>query len=164
MDRIDAIRRTEVEGASSADSVTAPISNDPKALYSTYPFEIHFVCDTDSLRNVLNSLEQADYLFIIRSLTINSVAIKVRGSRAGPGGGDNPRPRLCSEAGKKSCGHRREPVHVEAPLLDARRLNVSDAIGFCRVHSRKNRKPVRTDSLWISSKNILKKSCWPSPS
>ena len=76
---ITAIHRTEVEpGESSADALNLPIHIEPNALYHTYPFELRFSCDTLVLRNFLNALMQADGLFIVRALKIDTVGVQLK--------------------------------------------------------------------------------------
>jgi hypothetical protein len=78
VDEITAIRHTEVEKGASSDTLDAPISNEDKALYHTYPFELHFMCDTDTLRRFLNDLMQADSFFVVRSIKIDSTASRIK--------------------------------------------------------------------------------------
>jgi hypothetical protein len=93
VEAITAVRRTEIEsGADSSDSLPVPIQNDPKALYHTYPFELQFVADTVALRAVINRLTQAESLFVIRSVRIDSTTVATRAaSLATPASGDSPR-------------------------------------------------------------------------
>ena len=79
VEEIAAIRRTEVEpGETSADALNAPINNDPNALYHIYPFELHFTCDTTVLRSILNGLTDAPGLFIVRSIRVETLAVKLK--------------------------------------------------------------------------------------
>ncbi|MEI6085255.1 MAG: Amuc_1100 family pilus-like protein [Verrucomicrobiota bacterium] len=82
VESIGAIRRTEVEPGSSGDTLSAPITDDAKSLYRTYPFELAFTADTDALRSLLNSLAQADNLYIVRSVKITVVTQQVRAPSA----------------------------------------------------------------------------------
>jgi len=79
VEEISAIHRTEVEpGETSADALNLPINNDPTALYHTYPFELHFTCNTPTLRNFLNGLTEAPGLFIVRAIRIETIAVKLK--------------------------------------------------------------------------------------
>lgn len=75
---IQAIRRTEIEPGSSADSLNIPIQDDTKSLYRVYPFEIEFAADTETLRNILNAFAQADTLYAVRSLRLTTSSQVVR--------------------------------------------------------------------------------------
>ena len=99
VEEILAIRRTEVEpGEISADALNVPINNNTNALYQTYPFELLFVCDTPVLRDLLNGLMQADELFVIRALKIDSMPVKLK-SLEMPAGSGEPPPAKTAEPG-----------------------------------------------------------------
>jgi hypothetical protein len=73
VEEITYVHRTEVEpGTSSTDALAIPISADPKGLYQTYPFELKFISNTQSLRNFLNSLAKSDWFFAVRTVKIES--------------------------------------------------------------------------------------------
>lgn len=94
VDAISGVRRTEIEsGGESSESLPVPVQNDPKALYHTYPFELQFVADTDTLRKVINRLVTAESLFVIRNIRIDSTAVasKGTGATAQPAPGEPPR-------------------------------------------------------------------------
>ncbi len=79
VEEISAIQRTEVEpGEVSSDALNLPIQAEPNALYQTYPFELRFSCDTPVLRSFLNNLMQADGLFIVRALKVETVAVQMK--------------------------------------------------------------------------------------
>ena len=85
VDGITHIHRTEVEpGPTSTDALAVPISDDPKALYKTYPFELEFTCDTDSLRAFLNGLTQSDWFFAVRSVKVDSASAVSTGTSPAP--------------------------------------------------------------------------------
>ena len=74
---IASIRHTEVEPGS-GDGINAPITDDAKLLYHTYPFELVFTTDTERLRKFLNSLSQADSLFLIRGVRVDSTSTQIK--------------------------------------------------------------------------------------
>lgn len=70
------IHRVDVEpGGSGADAVTAPIRKDPQGLYVAMPFEVQFVCGTDSLRQVLNAFTETPWLLNVRRLVVTAEAV-----------------------------------------------------------------------------------------
>ena len=89
VEEITAIQRTEVEpGEVSSDALNLPIQAEPNALYQTYPFELRFSCDTPVLRNFLNSLLQADGLFIVRALKIETAAVQLKSTETPAASGE----------------------------------------------------------------------------
>jgi hypothetical protein len=89
---IKAIRRADVEpGGSGTESLTTPVNRDPNALYQTLPFEIEFVCNTESLRAFLNELSKSDWFFAVRTLKIDAES---KGSTSGGPGSASASDRL----------------------------------------------------------------------
>lgn len=89
VEEILAVRRIEVEpGEVSADALTIPANPAPNALYQTYPFELQFTCDTPVLRDLLNGLMQTDALFVIRTLKIDTLAVKLKSLEMPMGSGE----------------------------------------------------------------------------
>lgn len=76
IDEIRAIRRAEVEpGGTGTDALTLTINDDPEALFQSLPFEFEFVCTTETLRSLLNSLSKSDWFFAVRTLSLTTEAI-----------------------------------------------------------------------------------------
>jgi hypothetical protein len=85
IEELTQIRRTEVEpGQPGADSLAAPVSQDPKAQYQVLPFEVQFIADTKSLRTLLNNLSKADLFFAVRSLKVEAQTAPSAGSGVEP--------------------------------------------------------------------------------
>jgi len=73
IDEITHIRRTEVDpGAQGTDALDVQFTKDPKGLYQLYPFEFEFICDTKALRVFLNNLANAQSIFTVRAVKIDS--------------------------------------------------------------------------------------------
>ncbi|MCG3148127.1 MAG: hypothetical protein PCFJNLEI_01569 [Verrucomicrobiae bacterium] len=116
---ITAIRRSEIESGTSADSLAAPLTDDAKSLYRTYPFEVQFSADTDALRRFLNTLAQANHLYIVRSIQIGAVVQQIQLPAA---------PRPTSDLTEFEVKEPETPKTIET-----RRLNVTvrlDAVEF----------------------------------
>lgn len=113
VDTISAIRRTEVEGGGGADVLNVPITDNAKSLYRVYPFEIQFTASTDALRSFLNSLVQADHLYLVRHVHIDSTVQQTK---------QPPAPVIQPAADSGDV----EPRVPEQPkIVDVRRLNVT---------------------------------------
>ena len=41
-------------------------------MYTAYPFEVEFTCDTEGFRRVVNGLMQSPYVFVIRGVTVEN--------------------------------------------------------------------------------------------
>ncbi|MCC7518223.1 MAG: hypothetical protein IT578_03450 [Verrucomicrobiae bacterium] len=82
-----AVRRVEFEDAdpakpaSSYDPKADPLIsqngkfefvNPPNSLYSTMPFDLEFICDTDALRKFLDGLSRSPHLLIPRIITVEN--------------------------------------------------------------------------------------------
>jgi hypothetical protein len=93
VDEIVHVRRTEVDGgASNPDALDAPIVTDPKGLYIAYPFEFEFTGDTKSLRAFLNNIANANEIFSVRTVKVDSTTAQVTtgGAASQPGGAATP--------------------------------------------------------------------------
>jgi hypothetical protein len=79
---ITSVKRTYEEDPPSSDtSAPARTDNDllpgnaleaPGGVYTAYPFEVEFVCDTEGLRKVVDNLMQSPYVFVIRAVTVQN--------------------------------------------------------------------------------------------
>ena len=88
VESIRGIRRAEVEpGNLSADVLGMAKAPEPSSLYEILPFEFQFVCNTTSLREVVNALSRFEYLFVVRSLTVSTETIQ---EQVSPGPAVNP--------------------------------------------------------------------------
>jgi hypothetical protein len=76
VENILGIRRPEVEGNPSADTLGVVSGKESSSGYEALPFEFRFSCGTENLREVLNGLSHSEYLFIVRSLTVSSEIVQ----------------------------------------------------------------------------------------
>jgi hypothetical protein len=82
---ITSVKRTYEEDAGSAmpantsrtdsDLLPGGALEAPGGVYTAYPFEVEFVCDTEGFRKVVNSLMQSPYVFVIRGVTVENSKI-----------------------------------------------------------------------------------------
>lgn len=75
VERIDAIKRAEIEplpkGASlTEDGLPDPVTVHPEEHYVSMPFELQVVCTAESLQKLLNGIATSERLFVVRVLTI----------------------------------------------------------------------------------------------
>jgi hypothetical protein len=118
VDEIVRIRRTEVDpGGQNPDALDVPITTDPKGLYQSYPFEFEFVCETKALRDFLNSLANAEQIFIVRVVKIDSATTVVTTGGTAPAAG-RPTDAVTSTEPTQTSEHRRLTVTVRVDLVE----------------------------------------------
>jgi len=118
VDEIIHIRRTEVDpGTQNTDALDVPITADPKGLYHSYPFEFEFTCDTKALRVFLNSLANAESIFTVRTVKIDSATTVVTTGGGAPGTGRTSES-APSTGPIQTIEHRRLTVTVRVDLVE----------------------------------------------
>jgi hypothetical protein len=116
IDEITHIRRTEVDpGASNPDALEVPITADPKGLYMAYPFEFEFTCETKALRSFLNNVANAEQIFAVRTVKVDSTTGQV--TTGGAAGGTPGQPGTTSEP-SRTIERRRLTVVVRVDLVE----------------------------------------------
>jgi len=119
VDEIIHIRRAEVDpGTQNTDALDVPISPDPKGLYQSYPFEFEFTCGTKALRAFLNNLANAESIFIVRSVKIDSATTVATTGGPTPGTGRTPEAAPSATEPTRSVEHRRLTVTLRVDLVE----------------------------------------------